>query len=75
MKTIIPLLRDNKVVILHALVRLRKAQYQSDNVGLGLEIVSYIGELVALVHVNHIMTHEPQAHLLVESIYTAQDSK
>ena len=69
MKTIVPLPENNQVVILHALFRFKEARYQSDDLGLGLEIVSCVGELVALVHVNHIMSHEPQAHLLVESIY------
>ena len=74
-KTVVPLPNDNHVVILHALIRFKEARYQSDNLGLGLEIVSRVSELVALVHVNHIMPHEPQAHLLIESIYAAQDPK
>ena len=59
MKTIVPLPRDNQVVILHALIRLGETRYQPDDLRLGLEIVSGAGELVALVLVNHIMPREP----------------
>ena len=75
MKTVTPLPEDNKIVILHAFVLLRETGYQSDDVGPGLEIIPRAAELVALIQVNHIMPSEPQAHLLVESIHTAQDPK
>ena len=74
-KTIMPLPGDNQVVILHAFVRLRKTQYQSNNIGPRLEIISRVCKFVALVHVNYIVPREPQAYLLVESIYAIQDPK
>ena len=61
----------NKVIVLHALIWLRKARYQFDDVEPGLEIISRTGKLVALVHVNHIKPRKPQAHLIIESVYAA----
>ena len=74
-KTVMPLLGDNQVFVLHAFVRLKKTLYQSNNVGSRLEIISRVGKFVALVHVNNIMPREPQAHLLIESVYATQDPK
>ena len=59
MKTVMPLLGDNQVVILHAFVRLRKIRYQSNNVETRLEIISRASKFVALVHVNYIKPCEP----------------
>ena len=75
MKTIVPFPEGDQVVILHAFVGLRKTRYQSNNVGSRLEVISCVGKLVALIHMNDIMPHEFQAHLLVESVYVTQDSK
>ena len=75
MKTVMPFLRGDQVVILHAFVGLRKTQYQSNNVRPRLEVISPIGELVALIHMNNIMPCESQARLLVESIYATHDPK
>ena len=75
MKTIVPFPEGDQVVILHAFVGLRKTRYQSNNVGSRLEVISCVGKLVALIHMNDIMPRESQAHLLVESVYVTQDSK
>ena len=75
MKTIVPFPEGDQVVILHAFVGLRKTRYQSNNVGSRLEVISCVGKLVALIHMNDIMPRESQAHLLVESVYITQDSK
>ena len=68
-KTVMPLLGDNQVVILHAFVRLRKAGYQSNDVGPRLEIISHASKFVALVHMDYIKSREPQAHFLIKSVY------
>ena len=75
MKTVMPFPRGDQVVILHAFVGFRKTRYQSNNVGLRLEVISRVGELMALIHMNDVMPRESQAHLLVESIYATQDPK
>ena len=75
MKTIAPLPRNNQVVILHTLIRFGKTGYQPDDLGLGLEVVSRTGELVAFVHVDHIMPRGPQAQLVAQYTYAAQDPK
>ena len=75
MKTIVPFPEGDQVVILHAFVGLRKTRYQSNNVGSRLEVISCVGKLVALIHMNDIMPRESQAHLLVESVYITQDTK
>ena len=41
------------------LIRLGETGYQPDDLGLGFEVVSRTDELVALVHVNHIVPREP----------------
>ena len=64
-----------KTVILHTLIRFGKTGYQPDDLGPGLEVVSRIGELVAFVHVDHIMPCEPKAQLLVQNVYAAQNPK
>ena len=68
-KTVIPFLKDNQVVILHAFIRLRKTQYQFNDVRPRLEIISHTGKFMAFVHMNYIKPCEPQAHLLIESVY------
>ena len=75
MKTVMPLPGDNQIVILHAFVRLRKTRYQSNDVRPRLEIISRASKFVALVHVDYVMPHKPQAHLLIDSIYATQDPK
>ena len=75
MKTIVPFPEGDQVVILHDFVGLRKIRYQSNNVRSRLEVISCVGKLVALIHMNDIMPRESQAHLLVESVYITQDSK
>ena len=75
MKIVVPFPRGDQVVILHAFVGLRKTRYQSNNIRPRLEVISRVGELVALIHMNDIMPRESQAHLLVESVYVTQDSK
>ena len=57
-KTIVPLLRGDQIVILQALVGLKKAGYQSNDIGPGLEIISRAGKGMALVHVNDVMPCE-----------------
>ena len=74
-KIIVPFPRGDQVVILHAFVGLRKTRYQSNNVRPRLEVISPIGELVALIHMNNIMPRESQARLLIESIYAIQNPK
>ena len=54
-----PLLGGNQIVILQAFVGLRKAGYQSNNIGPGLEVISRAGKGMALVHVNDVMPCEP----------------
>ena len=68
-KTFMPLPGDNQVVIFYAFVRLRKTRYQSNDVGSRLEIISHSGKFVALIHMNYIEPREPQAHLLIKSVY------
>ena len=68
-KTVMPFLRDNQVVILHAFIRLRKTQYQFNDVESRLEIISRVGKFVALVYMNYIKPREPQTYLLIESVY------
>ena len=54
-----PLPRDDQIIILQALVGLRKVGYQSNNVESGLEVISPAGKGMTLVHVNDIMLGEP----------------
>ena len=75
MKTVMPFPWGNQVVILHAFVGLGKTQYQSDNVGLELEVISLAKELVALIHMNNVMPRESQAYQLVKSVYATQNPK
>ena len=74
-KTIVPLPRSYQIVILQALVGLKKAGYQSNNIRLRLEVISRAGKGMALIHVNDVVLCEPQIHLIVQGIYTPQDSK
>ena len=57
-KTVVPFLRGDQVVVLHALVRLWKTRYQSNNIELRLEVISRAFKLVALVHMNDIVLHK-----------------
>ena len=59
MKTVVPLPGGDQIIILQALVGLRKAGYQSNNVRPGLEVISRISKGMALVHVNDIVPCEP----------------
>ena len=54
LKTVVPFSGGNQVVILHAFVGLRKTRYQSNNIRPRLEVISRVGELVALIHMNYI---------------------
>ena len=58
-KTVVPLPRDDQIVILQAFVGLRKARYQSNNIGMGLEVISRTSKGMALVHVNDVVPCEP----------------
>ena len=75
MKIVVPFPRGDQVVILHAYVGLRKTRYQSNNIRPRLEVISRVGELVALIHMNDLMARESQAHLLIKSIYATQYPK
>ena len=55
MKTVMPFPGGDQVVFLHALVRLGKTRYQSNNIELRLEVISRAFKLVALVHMNDIV--------------------
>ena len=57
-KTVVPFLRGDQVVVLHALVRLWKTRYHSNNIKPRLEVISRAFELVALVHMNDIVLHK-----------------
>ena len=59
MKIVVPLLGHDQVIILHALIRLRKTRYHSNSVGSGLEVKSHIGKGMTLVYVNDVMPCEP----------------
>ena len=58
-KTVVPLPGDDQIVILQAFVGLRKAGYQSNNIGMGLEVISRTSKGMALVHVNDVVPCEP----------------
>ena len=58
-KTVMPFLGGDQIVILQALVGLRKAGYQSNNIGLRLEVISRPGKGMAFLHVNDIVPCEP----------------
>ena len=58
-KTVVSLPEGDQIVILQALVGLRKAGYQSNNIGLGLKVISRVGKGMTLVHVNDVMPCEP----------------
>ena len=58
-KTVMPFLGGDQIVILQALVGLRKVGYQSNNIGLRLEVISRPGKGMALLHVNDIVPCEP----------------
>ena len=58
-KTVVPLPRCDQVIILYALIRLRKTWYHSNNVGSGFEVKSCTSKGMALVHVNNIVPCEP----------------
>ena len=75
MKTVMPFPEGDQVVVLHAFVRLEKTRYQSNNVGPRLKVISRAFELMALVHINDIVSRKSQAHLLIESIYATQNPK
>ena len=75
MKTVMPFPGGDQVVFLHALVRLGKTRYQSNNIELRLEVISRAFKLVALVHMNDIVPRKFQAHLLIKSVYATQDLK
>ena len=57
-KTIVPFSRGDQVVILHAFVGFGKTQYQSNNIGLRLEVIPGARKLMALIHMNYIMLCE-----------------
>ena len=75
MKTVMPFPGGDQVVFLHALVRLGKTRYQSNNIELRLEVISRAFKLVALIHMNDIVPRKSQAHLLIKSVYATQDLK
>ena len=58
-KTVVPLPGDDQIVILQAFVGLRKAGYQSNNIGMRLEVISRTSKGMALVHVKVVMSFEP----------------
>ena len=58
MKTVVPFPIGDQVVILHAFVGLRKTRYQSNNVRPRFEVISRVGELVTLIHMNDLMPRE-----------------
>ena len=58
-KTVMPLLGGNQIVILQAFVGFRKAGYQSNDIGPGLEVISHVGKGMTLVHVNNVVPCEP----------------
>ena len=58
-KTFVPLPGGYKIVILQALVGLRKAGYRSNNIRPRLEVISHVGKGMTLVHVNNVVPCEP----------------
>ena len=50
---------DDQIIILQALVGLRKVGYQSNDIGLGFEVISCIGKGMALIHMNDVVPFEP----------------
>ena len=58
-KTVVPLPGGDQIVILQALVGLRKVGYQSNNIRPRLEIISHVGKGMALVHMNDVVPCEP----------------
>ena len=58
-KTVVPFPEGDQIVILQALVGLRKAGYQSNDIGPGLEVISRASKGMTLVHVNDIVPCEP----------------
>ena len=54
-----PLPEDDQIIVLQALVGLRKAGYQSNNVESRLKVISRTGKGMALVHVNDVVPCEP----------------
>ena len=52
-------LGGDQIVILQALVGLRKAGYQSNNIRLRLKVISRPGKGMAFLHVNDIVPCEP----------------
>ena len=54
-----PLPEDDQIIVLQALVGLRKAGYQSNHFKSGLKVISCAGEGMTLVHVNDIVPREP----------------
>ena len=58
-KTVMPLLGGNQIVILQALVGLKKTRYQSNNIGPRFEVISRASQGMAFVHVNDVVPCEP----------------
>ena len=58
-KTIVPLPEGDQIVILQALVGLRKAGYRSNNIRPRLEVISHVGKGRTFIHVNDVMPCEP----------------
>ena len=58
MKTIMPLPRNDQIVILQALVGLGETGYQPNNVELGLAVIPRVGKGMTLVHMSNVMPYE-----------------
>ena len=58
MKTIVPLPRNDQIVILQALVGLGETGYQPNNVEPGLEVIPRVGKGMTLVHMSNVMPYE-----------------
>ena len=58
-KTVVPFPEGDQIVILQALVGFRKAGYQFNNIGSGLEVIPRASKGMTLVHVNDIVPCEP----------------
>ena len=58
-KIVVPLPRGDQIVILQAFVRLRKAKYQSNNIGLGLEVIPCASKGMTLIHMNDVVPCKP----------------
>ena len=66
-----PRLRSDEVIVLHPLIRLRKARDEPNNGVLKLKVIPSISLRVAFGKMDYIMLGESQVKMLIKSINTA----